>query len=149
MEKQIVAAYTDGSNDLDKLASWAFIIVQKDKILHQDSGVLTGDVCKIRNIGGELSAVMHAIKWCKINNYKVQVTHDLEGIERWGTGKWKRNNQWTIAYFDFCVKHKDVIAGFTWTKAHLGGITNNSRFNEIVDGLAGEAISKFYSKLAV
>ena len=149
MNKEIVAAYTDGSADQDRLSSWAFIIVKNDKIVHQDSGVLTGEVCKLRNIGGELSAVMHAIKWCKINNCKVQITHDLEGIERWGTGKWKRNNQWTIAYFDFCVKHKDVIAGFTWTKAHLGGITNNSRFNEIVDGLAGEAISKFYSKSSV
>ena len=134
----VISCYTDGSCDQDKLSSWAFIAVKDDKIIHQDSGILTGEVCKLRNISGELKAVIMAISWAKKNNYKVEIRHDLEGAAKWRTGEWKRNNKWTVAYKEFCDKNSDTISSFRWTKAHAG-----TKFNELADQLAGKTLKDY------
>lgn len=133
-----IKVYTDGSNKLDQVSSWAFIAVQDDKIIHQDSGILTGEICQLRNIAGELKAAVEAIKWAKVNNYKIEIWHDLEGIERWGTGKWKCNNKWTMGYKKYCQENLETILAFRWVKGHIG-----EKYNEIVDELAGDAIAKY------
>ena len=138
----IIFCYTDGSNFLDQISSWAFIAVQDDKIIHQDSGVLIGDICSIRNIGGEIKAAVMAINWAKTNNYKIEIFHDLEGIAFWALGKWKRNNKWTVGYKEYYDKNKEFVAGFTWVKGH-----SDSKWNDAVDKLAGKTLKDYKSSI--
>lgn len=130
-------AYTDGSAMEDKLSSWAYVIVNgKGEEVKRDSGVLRGDICQIRNIGGELVAVMEAVKWAKENKKKIKIKHDLESIERWATGKWKRNNKWTKEYYKFMQENNDTILGFEWVKSHHVDLMNN-----LVDQIASNTLS--------
>ena len=135
LDGQPVYIYTDGSNFLDKKASWAIIVVQSDKVIDQKSGVLTGEICSLRNIAGELKAAVEAIDWARKNNVTVTVCHDLEAISRWGNGEWKTNNKWTRSYKKFVDSNRQFIAGFYKILAHSG-----VKWNEMADELAGKTL---------
>ena len=136
----VISCFTDGSNLLDQLSSWAFIAVQNDKIIHQDSGVLTGEICSIRNIGGEIFAVVSSIKWAKNNNTSVDIYYDYTGLKMWindlfGESPWKCNNKWSIKYRDFMFKNKSNINSMIWIKGH-----SSNKWNDYVDKLASDTL---------
>lgn len=132
-----IYAFTDGSNDLDKKASWAVIIVQNGAVIDQKSGVLTGEICSLRNIAGELKAIMEAVVWAKQNNVTITVCHDLESAERWANGKWKTNNKWTRSYKKFIDDNRQYIVVFQKILAHSG-----NTFNEMADKLAAKTLKE-------
>lgn len=150
---ETLLVYTDGSSYEDKFSAWGFLALrnkEKEKkeeikpenceIIHCDVGILTGEVCSIRNIGGELKAVMEAVRWAKRNNFKIVICHDLQGASLWGEGIWKRNNKWTRSYHEFISQHKQYILGYTWVKGHA-----NDYFNEKIDKIVGKAIKEYAS----
>ncbi len=136
-----VLLYTDGSCDKDRMSAWAFIAVNPEtkEVIFKDSGILTGEICSTWNIGAEITAVVKGVEWARSNNYKVTILHDLEGIERWATGKWRAKNKFTKEFQLFAAKNRDVILGFKWTKAHVG-----EKFNEMTDELAGMTLRRGY-----
>ncbi len=135
LDNQPIFIYTDGSNFLDKKASWAIIVVQNDKVIDQKSGVLTGEICQLRNISGELKAAIEAIDWARKNNVTVTLVHDLQGILKWANGEWKTNNKWTRSYKKFVDSNRQYIAGFSWCRGHSG-----VKWNELADELAGKTL---------
>lgn len=135
MVKEIIDIYTDGSNYADISASWAFIALKDGKELYKESGVLNGEICSIRNIGAELTAIQKAVEWAKNNNYKINIYYDLEGAKLWATGAWRRKNQWTVAYHKYINENRGTINSWKKVKGHSG-----VEWNERVDELAGETL---------
>lgn len=135
-----VDCYTDGSNLKGEVSAWAFIVLdpQTSQVIHQDSGILTGEICSIWNIGAELTAVINAVSWAKNNNYKLTINHDLEGIAKWARFEWKAKNKWTQEYQNFILENKDYIAGFVWVKGH-----SDNPHNNMVDKLAGKTLKEY------
>jgi ribonuclease HI len=127
-------AYTDGSFKND-IVGWGFVIVDDEgDLIHQEKGRVVGEATSMRNVAGELSAVMHAVKWAKMNDCQITIYHDLEGAQKWADGEWKRNNKFTQAYYDYMKNKKDYIASFVKVLAHSG-----IEYNEMADELASQA----------
>jgi ribonuclease HI len=91
------------------------------------------DLLGHRQIGGEIYAVVEALRWCV--RHKVPactIYHDYEGLEAWATGRWKAKTPLTKRYVAFLQKVRDKVQ-ITWVKvpAHAG-----HHWNEVVDQLA-------------
>lgn len=133
---EIVDCFTDSSSHQGKLTSWAFIAVNKNnEIIKESAGVLKGEICKLYQIGGELTSVCKAITWAKKNNYKINVNYDLEGAKFWADGSWGCKNEWTRKYKKFIDKNKETINSWVKVTAHSG-----NKYNEMVDKLAGRTL---------
>lgn len=133
----IIDVFVDGASHQDKKTVWAFIAVRGDKkIIHQVSGVLRGDICKMFQVGGELKAVMKAVEWAKENNYKININYDLEGTRFWMDGSWRCKNKWTQEYKKFVNENHEVINSWVKVTAHSG-----NHYHEMTDKLAGETLN--------
>lgn len=128
--------YTDGTyTSGNEYYGGAYIVYDEDKRVHQDSGIGSKAV-SMRNVAGELSAVMHATKWVAQNKQKAIIIHDYNGISKWITGEWSANNEFTQAYVRFMQPYyQRGIIRFQWVKGHTGVLGN-----ELVDGLARRAV---------
>lgn len=71
-----VDIYPDGSFN-GKNASWAFVAVKNEEIIHSEKGVLEGDINKMWQVGGEMAAVMNGVEFCIKNNLKCDIYYDL------------------------------------------------------------------------
>ena len=131
-----VEVYTDGSYK-DGIATWAFIVIQDDKIFHSDSGTVTDDtmVSELWNVAGELEAARQAIKWAVDTNTNIILISDYQGIQGWAT-TWKTNTTWTEAYAKYAKENKDKISEFRYVRAH-----SKNSWNDYVDKLAFERLS--------
>ncbi len=130
--------YVDGSFKNDK-AQWAFIVVENNQAIYSERGELTGEINKMRQIGGELKAVIQAICYARRVGIPAIIHYDYNGIEKWvadlfGGKSWNCNNEWTQKYRDFVVKNRKHIDSFVKVKGHTGDF-----WNEEVDKLAGKA----------
>ncbi len=142
LRQKIIDCYTDSSSHQNQLTSWAFIavdneksIIRKDPIIKESAGILKGEICKLSQIGGELTSICKAITWAKKNNYKINVFFDLEGALLWANGSWRCKNEWTRKYKKFVDKNKGVINSWVKVTAHSG-----NKYNEMVDKLAGRIL---------
>ena len=70
---------------------------------------------KMRNVAGELSAVMRAVQYAYPIANNIVIFYDY--LEYWVTGKWNTNKDETKAYKAFMDKYKDKIQ-FVKVKAH-------------------------------
>jgi hypothetical protein len=86
----MLTAYCDGSHKKNRI-SWGFLIVENhSRIIALDSGRVTdARVTGARNVAGELSAVMHAVKWFHDNDKVGELAVDFElPVKIWnGTAK--------------------------------------------------------------
>jgi len=119
--------------------SYAVIIRKDGAVIKKLSGVMdnAGTDLSIRQVAGELNAVIEAVKYCKSENIKeAHFYYDYTGIEEWATGKWKTNKKLTKEYSDFM---KSCGMNIKWhkIKSHTG-----VKWNEEADRLANEAIEK-------
>jgi ribonuclease HI len=123
--------YVDGSykKDISKKAGWAFIVVEDDKLIHQEYGLTEHDA-KSWNIDGELEAALRAIKWA--NGRKIRLFHDYNGVEYFSICKWKAKSKAARHY------QKSVLSiggipnvDFIKVKSHSG-----NHWNDVVDNLA-------------
>lgn len=142
--------YVDGSfNSKTNTYGWAYAIFSNGfknedgtpGLMFSDFGSGTGSAVEMRNVAGELSAAMRAVKYLYnnhggITDVKLNVTiiYDYEGIEKWITGEWKTKKLFTKQYVEFMKKYLDggrLNVSFLWTRGHIG-----VEGNEFVDGLA-------------
>jgi ribonuclease HI len=131
--------YVDGTyRQNENRYGWAFVAYDGGRIVHTDSGLGDNDAAAvIRNVAGELSATMRAIKWAKDNGVRpVTIHHDYAGIAAWAVGDWKANNPFTQAYAAFIRPHLSWVA-FNKVTGHAG-----VEGNELADKLAREALNK-------
>lgn len=130
-EMQTIDIYVDGSFN-GQNASWAYIVVDDNKVISQDSGTITDPELNLGwQIAGELQAVIEAIKYCKARDLAARIFYDYAGIEYWATGSWRAKKSYTIAYAKFMAENKEYIKEFVKIKSHTGNF-----WNEKVDRLA-------------
>lgn len=130
-------AYTDGSyNDKNNSCGYGAIIISQDEEIETFGTVSVAghDIASLRQIPGEIAAVITAIRYCRNNGIKnLTVYHDYNGISEWATGKWKTNNVVSQEYkkiIDTC----GVNISFIKVAAHA-----NNSYNTRADAIAREA----------
>jgi ribonuclease HI len=120
--------YTDGSHKA-KWGSWAFIIVQKNKIIHQAWGRESGTNSHRMEFQAAIEALKHILP-----NSKVIVHTDSRILLDAVSEKMKRpavNPDQVEILFDLMAKNKVT---WKWVKAH-----NGNKYNEICDELCRQA----------
>ena len=133
-DREKVYVYTDGSYR-DGIYSGAFLVFRGLTCIYQDSGCGM-KAASMHNIAGELSAVMHAARWLKRNNYKATIIYDYTGIKHWAMREWKAKNEFTRAYQKFIYPYlEQMYITFRWVKGHDGDIGNT-----MADNLARKAL---------
>ena len=134
-----VYVYTDGSYR-DGVYSGAYLVFDGLYAIYSDAGCGT-TASAIRNVAGELSAVMHACRWLERNNCVGIIVHDYEGISKWLTGEWRCKNDFTKQYYSYMKPRVDSgLVSFKWVRAHHGDLGNMH-----ADKLARAALNKQWS----
>ena len=134
--------YTDGSwsSKTPGLYAGAFLVYQGTKLMYKDAGCGV-KAATMRNVAGELSAVMHAASWLKRNNLSAVIVYDYQGIEKWLTSEWKAKNKFTQAYQKFMRPYLESgIVSFKWTKAHNGDLGNELADKEAIKALKNNKV---------
>ena len=85
------------------------------------AGSLTGDVCAMHQVGGEIKATMEAIKdHANAGEQEISILHDYEGVEAWANGRWKTKNEWTKAYQKFIAEARSRGITINFVKIDAG-----------------------------
>lgn len=122
-EATCITAYTDGSYNVKTgIAGYAAVIGDKEEIL---SGSITDpELTSMRNVAGELQAVISVIEFAQKNGAKKAIIYyDYEGIEKWYTGEWKAKKAFTQQYRDY-LRNAGIEIEFHKVKAHSGIAAN-------------------------
>ena len=134
-----VVAYVDGSFSIEtKTFSYGMVIFTtegKEVFSGKDNHK---DLADMRNVAGELSGAMEAMK-ISISKGKntLYLHYDYMGIEEWAKGNWKTNKAGTKAYKEFYDSIKDQLnVVFIKVLAHSG-----VEYNEEADMLAKKELS--------
>ncbi len=126
--------YTDGSFVNGKY-SYGYAFVKDGEVVFESKGVGEDlEAASMRNVAGELAAVVHAVEKAKTLNARILIYHDYSGISHWVTGDWQAKNKFTQAYVAFMKAHHGLYE-FKKVAGHSG-----DRFNDYVDRLAKEAL---------
>ena len=139
-ELKTIISYIDGSyNKNIKLFSCGVLIIYNNKMIELKASSTDSNIAEMRNVAGELMGVEVLIKWVEKNiveDVKLIIHYDYEGIERWANKEWKANKIGTKAYKIMIdnFRSKNNSIEFVKVKAHSG-----DKNNEIADRLAGEA----------
>jgi ribonuclease HI len=130
VEIDVDGAWVEGGG-----VGYGLVIRQDGEEVYRAGGPVPGDPDLLghRQIGGEIYAVVEALRWCV--RHKVPactIYHDYEGLEAWATGRWKAKTPLTKRYVAFLRQVRDKVQ-ITWVKvpAHKG-----HHWNEVVDQLA-------------
>lgn len=124
----------DGACRSDGKVGYAFIVRHHGREIHRESGLVPEedpDLSAHRQIGGEIYAVVQALRWCYKQGWReCTIYYDYEGLARWATGEWKAHTPLTRRYVGFLGR---VPISIRWVKvpAHKGFY-----WNEQVDRLA-------------
>lgn len=152
--------YTDGSYkevpELGAYASAAATITRSGEtepitVLNK---VFKGDMLSMRNVAGEIVAVMMAAEHC-VNELhagmedELVIYHDYSGIDSWckrvdEKGYWRAKNPWTQKYRSYmndCIKTRTRVT-FIHVKGH-SGVAGNT----YVDQVARDSINRHFDKL--
>ena len=126
--------YTDGSF-VDGQYAWAYAFVSQDEVAFEDSNVGKNPAAAVmRNVAGEIAAVLYAVKRAAQLGVKIRIHHDYAGIAFWVTGEWKAKNEFTQSYAKLMNEHRGIYV-FEKVKAHSG-----NKFNDYVDKKAKAAL---------
>jgi ribonuclease HI len=126
--------YVDGAFESD-LVAYGVVILKSGQFHAALYGIAKTDT-EHRQVGGEITAVAEALRWCKTHNVTaITLYYDYEGLEAWATGRYRTKVPLTQAYAEF-VRESGVQ--ITWRKvaSHTG-----VRWNEKADQLAAQAIA--------
>ena len=104
-------AYVSGCfNDEEKKYGYAGVIYQNgDKYKIQGNG---NDInlAKRQAVAGQILASQETVKKAiELGIKNINIYYDLDGIKKWATGEWKRNNDETMNYYNFFQKIKSKI----------------------------------------
>ena len=139
--------YVDGSyNPKTKVWGGAAILMSDENDVIKEILVSDKDLNGSRQINGELESTIHALRYVlehlhEIDDKKITIFYDYEGIEKWATGEWTARKDVAIDYKKRVQRHLMLLRYehkieiiFTKVKAHSG-----EEFNEKVDRLAKSA----------
>lgn len=101
------------------------------------SGSITDpELTSMRNVAGELQAVLSVIEYAQQKGIKKAVIcYDYEGIEKWYTGEWKAKKAFTKSYRNR-LHLADMQIEFQKVKAH-SGIDLNERVDKLAKSACG------------
>lgn len=139
--KEGIRVYVDGSFSPGyPNAGWGFVVVDGEEVLTKACGV-TAFPAESRNIDGEVMAAFQAMRWLAANKKSGIICHDYEGIARWAKGEWQAKSNIAKQYVSAIQPYLANVQ-FEKVEAHTG-----HKWNEMVDGLAKEAIAQAKKKL--
>lgn len=126
--------YTDGSFCKGRY-SYGYAFIKDGEVVFESNGVGEDlEAAIMRNVAGELAAVVHAVEKAKTLNARILIYHDYSGVSHWVTGAWQAKNKFTQAYVAFMKAHHGLYE-FRKVAGHSG-----DQFNDYVDRLAKEAL---------
>ena len=126
--------YTDGSY-VNGRYSYGYAFIKDGQVVLEGNGVGEDlEAARMRNVAGEIAAVVHAVEKAKTLDARIRIYHDYSGISLWVTGDWQAKNKFTKAYVTFMRAHHGLYE-FKKVAGHSG-----DRFNDYVDRLAKEAL---------
>ncbi len=131
-------AYVDGSFDASTGRYAYGIVLLTDTEEKLVNGVGDNeDAAKMRNVAGELSGAMYAMKYAANHGFqRLVIFHDYEGIAKWAEDEWKTNLDCTQKYKLFCIGMRNRLdIRFQKVAAHTGNY-----YNEKADELAKDAL---------
>ena len=141
IDKDTLVAYVDGSISVEtgEYGCGVVLILPEGKGIEEISFSGNHPEAKsMRNVAGELSASMRAMKEAKSRGFeKLIIYHDYEGISKYITKEWRAKLKMTKAYVDWYERNikECVQVGFKWVKGH-----SNNEFNELADKLAKKSV---------
>ena len=128
--------YVDGSFFNGCVGYGAAIL--KNGILEQEikGSIDNEEYAAVRQVGGEMTAVVMALRWCMSNNVQtVKMYYDFANLKKWATGEYQAKHPLSIRYREF-VKGCPVQVEWIKVAGHSG-----VEWNEYVDRLAKSAIT--------
>jgi len=130
--------YVDGSF-MSGRVGYGAVIVKGDAIFDELSGPVRNTAMhSMRQVGGEIMAVQHALEWCQQHNVtEVDIFYDYAGVENWVTGRWQAKNEFTQAYVAF-VQESGIHVYWHKVKSHSGDY-----WNDRADELAKQGTEKY------
>lgn len=140
----VLLVYVDGSFFNNKTGYGGVILTEDEKIIYQFSGEIEDEnIKKMKQVGGEIEAVIFALKWIKenIENYKdycIKIYYDYEGLNKWINGEWKTKNIYTYNYKNEIINILNEKINIEWIKVKSH---SKDKWNNYADILAKKAIS--------
>lgn len=135
----VLCAYVDGSFDASsgKYGSGVVYVLNDEVIETQKKCSDHPDIVAMRNVAGEITASVMAMRYAVANNYnRIVIFHDYEGIAKWCRGEWKTEKEGTRLYKFFYDSVKPKLdVSFVKVDAHTG-----VKYNEMADKLAKESL---------
>ncbi|MEN3040502.1 MAG: RNase H family protein [Bacteroidia bacterium] len=127
----------DGSWREDGRVGYGLVIRRDGQEVYREGGPVPSndpDLSAHRQIGGEIYAVVQAIRWCVKNKVAVcTIYHDYEGLRRWALGEWRPRTSLTKRYVSF-IQRAPIQIEWIKVPAHTGLF-----WNELADQLANQA----------
>ena len=134
-KKGMMFAFVDGSyNEAIKTCGFSCVYISAYSVQHCSGTLCDPDAVKLRNVAGELMAVIQAVNYAVFNDYsEINIVHDFIGDEDLIDSK---NNNPFIQRYGAWMKEqkKNIKISFTHVEAHSG-----NKFNNIADKLAKNA----------
>lgn len=127
-------AFIDGSFLTDRQAyGYGGILIYPSEVRTFNGGSKDLELVALRNVAGEMSAAMRAVRDAIQNNMiKITLFYDYKGIRSWALGEWRRNNSYTQSYHEYMQQATTHISiSFVKVPAHRGVY-----YNEYADRLA-------------
>lgn len=117
--------YVDGSY-MHGRVGYGAAIVKNDALVDELSGPVTNTAMhSMRQVGGEIMAVQHALEWCQQHDVAdVDIFYDYAGVENWPTKRWQAKNEFTQAYAKY-VQECGVRVYWHKVKSHSGDVWND------------------------
>lgn len=129
----MVEVYTDGSYNRSRfLGSYAFIVVEDEKIIYKNSATLYNP--KSWNIDGELEAILEGLKWSIKNGFKdIVVYSDLKMASSIFKTKKRTQGSAITKKYKEQVEFMKGLANISvvWIKGH-----NGNKYNELANTMA-------------
>lgn len=141
VDENTLIAYVDGSSskDIEGYGCGVALIDHTDKLLSTFSYKgFHEDANSMKNVAGELSASMTAMRQAIVRGYsKLVIYHDYEGVAKYCTKEWTAKKSMTKVYVEWYEKtvKPNLKVNFKWVKGHSG-----DKYNELVDELAKEGL---------
>ena len=138
-----LVAFVDGSFDAaKKMTGYGAVLIDISGEEHTLSGSFKRsdgeDYIALRNVAGELSGAVAAVKYAMAHGYKkIYIYYDYAGIEKWAKGEWKTNRSMTTRYASWIKQQqKNIDIIFIKVPAHTG-----VSYNEMADKLAKKSLT--------
>lgn len=140
----IFEIYVDGSFINDNIG-YGVVILKNGRLYKELSGQVTDPVFMgSRQVGGEITAVIEALKWCKDAGIsEVTIYYDFANLEKWIAGEFSTKTLMSEVYKDY-VQNCGIKINWRKVAGHTG-----VRWNEKADKLAGNAARTQASKVLI